>query len=152
MTSVAAVTDSVCAVRNLLCGMSPQQLDDAIGALNRVSPLALVGDRQRGHRWREIKIQLSCQINTIFLFFQQSHEERADCETGVKLRLSSVFWFPSIFFFFLKKQLYGLGLNQHKYYFGTTSNIYHLKMPVEVFCENAAVRRCSSSDLMLPRF
>lgn len=41
--SVAAVTDSVCGVRNLLCGLSPQQLDDAIGALNRVGPLALVG-------------------------------------------------------------------------------------------------------------
>lgn len=43
VTSVAAVTDTVCAVRNLLCGLSPQQLDDAIGALNRVNPLALVG-------------------------------------------------------------------------------------------------------------
>lgn len=67
-TNIAAVTASVCAVRNLLCGLSPQQLDDAIGALNRVSPLAL------------------------------SHEEKAECETALSMLHTALLSVLHIFF------------------------------------------------------
>lgn len=59
--NVNVVVDHVRTICKLLCGLSSQELEDAIGRLNRVNPITLVGEVQLRRQQFGVNLQLGLE-------------------------------------------------------------------------------------------